>query len=656
MTAKKAPQTEDDSGKVVSLRAVMGDETEPVAVNELVAMIRDGWMSQLADPTYAETLLRYHHEAGEAWDAIEAAARKHRQKRRLGQILKDEAARQHAVPGEQLIPDNPGTGFEQIDEADKSADRPTPPTSMAHLPFEEDAKTRVTEEVNREFAVVQVRNGISIMKECQTEEEDGTPGRTYIDIWDQGSLKGWFANKPVKYIHYDPSARSDHRFKVVETTKDRIWWCHPDRAEYKAIVFDPGTPPEESRAKEIYNLWNGWGVDPDPDASCDMILNHIYEIWAQRDEQLYTWILDWFADIVQNPKDKSGTSLFIVSKEQGTGKSVIFEELLSRVLGRAYVQLDDIDRLSNQFNAYVQGSLLCYLDDAADLDNPRHEHFLKTAITAKHILIEEKHKNAYQISDFKRIAGTLNKKPDAERIVPADEHQRRYTIVEASTARKGDHGYFQALREEIHNGGAEAFLHHLQTRQIGENEQGVKWIRWPYTTRAVRQQAMQNADVVTHFWYQFLDRGGLSVSEADKLQVNAGWPGYVPYSEFYDHVFRPKAYTVRARGEPIPAQKRFLERSQEIFGNLVRKTRPSANNNPIEGRPYLLEFEDRASMKGAFEIYFGIADPGWSDEGERKIDPDADVPEDDAFDGLADQSDGDTALAASGYDPDEWLA
>ncbi len=54
-----------------------------------------------------------------------------------------------------------------------------------------------------------------------------------------------------------------------------VWWNkHPGRRSYKnGVVFKPGGCPDTA-----YNLWKGFAVEPDPNASCELFLKHVLEI------------------------------------------------------------------------------------------------------------------------------------------------------------------------------------------------------------------------------------------------------------------------------------------------------------------------------------------------------------------------------------------
>ena len=61
-----------------------------------------------------------------------------------------------------------------------------------------------------------------------------------------------------------------------------------------------------------YNLWRGFAVEPNPRgaAGCPKFLAHIRDNAARGVEEIYVYIISFFADMVQHPDAKPVVSMF----------------------------------------------------------------------------------------------------------------------------------------------------------------------------------------------------------------------------------------------------------------------------------------------------------------------------------------------------------
>lgn len=76
---------------------------------------------------------------------------------------------------------------------------------------------------------------------------------------------------------------------------------------------------------DIYSYFRGYEYEVLNEVDESVIegyLKHVHDVICNEDEELYEYVLNWFAYIVQNPCGKTGTVLLLIGK-QGTGKNVL---------------------------------------------------------------------------------------------------------------------------------------------------------------------------------------------------------------------------------------------------------------------------------------------------------------------------------------------
>jgi len=137
------------------------------------------------------------------------------------------------------------------------------------------------------------------------------------------------------------------------------WEESPKRREYTGIGFYPlGQEPLGH-----YNMWKGFAVEPNPDSSCTLFLDHLRYVVCNEDEAAYEYLLNWMAYNVQHPLEMPQVAIALKGK-QGVGKSLpieyygwIFGE------GRHFLAVTNPKHLLGDFNAHQKNALLIFADE-----------------------------------------------------------------------------------------------------------------------------------------------------------------------------------------------------------------------------------------------------------------------------------------------------
>ena len=78
---------------------------------------------------------------------------------------------------------------------------------------------------------------------------------------------------------------------------------------------------------------------------------------ANNDEEVYEYILNWFAQVLQKPCQKTKTCLVLKSIE-GTGKG-IFIDMIGKIMGNdTYLFCTDMEKILGRFYKQAVGKLL----------------------------------------------------------------------------------------------------------------------------------------------------------------------------------------------------------------------------------------------------------------------------------------------------------
>ena len=164
--------------------------------------------------------------------------------------------------------------------------------------------------------------------------------------------------------------------KLKTVPKGIMWLKSPRRRSYEQVDFRPG---EEDDGHTL-NLWGGWTMQPDKEAyeagGCDGFLELVYSIICGEDGELAVWLMNWMANIVKEPMQKSMTAPVIIGKE-GAGKSLMVA-YFGVILGPAYTVVTQDKHIIGPFNRHLAGTLLLHSEEALYGGDRKHASVIRS--------------------------------------------------------------------------------------------------------------------------------------------------------------------------------------------------------------------------------------------------------------------------------------
>jgi Family of unknown function (DUF5906) len=326
-----------------------------------------------------------------------------------------------------------------------------------------------------------------------------TPEDKFEKLLGVGPFKDWFANRWV--------VRDGKRLPLAT-----YWLQHPQRRQYEGLEFAPG----KSRPG-YFNLWRGFAVQP-RQGDCSKFLAHLKDNVCAGDEEIFHWVVGWFASIFQRPDKKFGTSLALRGK-QGAGKTIV-GRMIGSLLGDHYALLSDPRYITGRFNSHMNACLLLHADEAFWAGDRAAEGRLKDLVTGDLHFVEFKGKEPVRLQNHIRLFITGNH----DWIVPAGHDERRFAVLDVGDDHMQDTPYFAAIDEEMDNGGREALLHYLLTFDLS----GVDLRAIPRTA-ALLQQKISSLNSLEAWWLDVLQRGELpwGCQEERHCPANRLFDGYI---------------------------------------------------------------------------------------------------------------------------------
>jgi len=266
-----------------------------------------------------------------------------------------------------------------------------------------------------------------------------------------------------KVLFDEQERRLVHRDDVMNLIPDGSWALVRQHHDWRVarddeIDFDPS----ESDPRVRCNLFGGWPIKPVA-GQCDKILELLqYQCDGEANwQEVYDYILKWIAYPLQHPGAKMRSAI-VVHGPQGTGKNLFWEDLVGAIHGR-YAMVINQDALEDKHNDWASKKTFIVADEVVSSTEKFHnKNKLKVMVTGASIRINPKHVAGHQERNCINMVFLSNERMP----LVLEEDDRRHCVIWVPP--KLDKDFYQAVADEIRNGGVEAFYHHLLNLDLGD--------------------------------------------------------------------------------------------------------------------------------------------------------------------------------------------
>lgn len=384
-------------------------------------------------------------------------------------------------------------------------------------------------------------------------------------------------------------------FYDVYENPAKIFLKHPNSRRYTGWCMDPSGKHVGGR----YNLFDGFGVKA-VQGPWQKIKNHFMEVLADGNLEVYEWLLDYHADMLQNP-GKPGKVLIAFRGEKGTGKSS-HGIILGKLLGKHCVKISHENHLTTNFNAHLEHAIAVIVEEGFWANNKKGESIIKDYITSPRIRIERKGRDSYEVANYCHFFMNTN----SDWAVNASEDERRYAVFDVSNKYRGNKEYFDELYAEIENGGLSGFLYEMINRDISSFN-----VNKIPKTEALADQKLLSLRGAQSWLYHCLIEGRIGYcsweEEGPEIPANDAYIDYSAFSKKVRNEYRPE--DVRAFGKSV---------HKTLGDDLIKITRPWSKVETTRKRYW--KFGSLEQCRKAFERRFGLNNFNWEIGDETTLD------------------------------------
>jgi len=302
------------------------------------------------------------------------------------------------------------------------------------------------------------------------------------------------AYAPLPKVRERTETKQGPGWKETEATVAWLQW--PQRCAVGSLTYqplragsqEPRLTPHEDPFRSTWNVWPGWGVEPDAGAHPEGVqpfLDVVDHVFSGAEPGAKEWFLRWLACPLQNPGAKLFTAVLLHGRGQGTGKSLM-GHTMKRIYGANYTEIGN-EELASTFNGWAARRQFVLGDEIAGSDKREFMDKLKRMITQPVVRVNEKNLPAYELADCANLLLTSNH-PNALSL--RDEDRR--VFVHHVTAPSLDDEFYMPYYLWLDTGGAACLFDYLLRLPLGDfNEKS----RAPMTSAKAAMIAHSYSDV-----------------------------------------------------------------------------------------------------------------------------------------------------------------
>jgi hypothetical protein len=261
------------------------------------------------------------------------------------------------------------------------------------------------------------------------------------------------------------------------------------------------------------------------------ILSHIYVVWANKDDNLYKYIMSWVSYPIRMLK-KTEVAM-CVTGDPGSGKSTICEFLHKHIYGEDISEIvDNFDPILQRFNGLIRGKMFISVDDQDRADNNKFltdfQKF-KPKITGTTSQIENKGKEFYKAANV----NTFCVCSDQDIPIIINDKDRRYVVLKTNDIYVKNTDYFNYIYSECFNQDVgNLFYSYVRSEEFKEI---VVPIIPVYMTEAKEDIINSLRPAPEKFFDEVFKEGGISIPDnLIKVKINNGKQKvYIPTPPFF---------------------------------------------------------------------------------------------------------------------------
>ena len=177
----------------------------------------------------------------------------------------------------------------------------------------------------------------------------------------------------------------------------------------------------------------------------DIMLSYVKDVWANGNEEVFAYLLKWFANVAQGKKN---TICPFLKGDQGIGKTTFVEFLVDFAFGKSVCCKGKSDHLKGQHNLQLLGKIFVYFEELqifSDKEWYAIDSELKDMITSNYASYTDKYEKRFEAENLNNYIIITNK--TSLRGIDG----RRYFVLDLNPCRMNDFEFYKNLKDKCFN-------------------------------------------------------------------------------------------------------------------------------------------------------------------------------------------------------------
>lgn len=283
-----------------------------------------------------------------------------------------------------------------------------------------------------------------------------------VEKW--SSFVGDYKNLGIKYAEFSKDSMSITTLTAAKALEDT-----PELhiTQIENVPYHPWEPDPLEGREYALNIFTGYKAQLVEEVNMELIipiLDHIREILAGGNEEVYEAFLNYLAYGLQSPRERPGVMPILYGERGGEGKGLFVNWLCKHVYGEKISYIGaGVDNIIKRSGCML-GKVFIFLDELASVEIDGGKAWinifetLKPKITDAKIELRSLYKMPIIMDNYTRwIACTNNSNP----VPTKGGHERRSYIAQVSAKRVGDFEYMNRMANLLNQESANHFYTYL---------------------------------------------------------------------------------------------------------------------------------------------------------------------------------------------------
>lgn len=346
---------------------------------------------------------------------------------------------------------------------------------------------------NRELLVKKMNDfGLAVIKNnvgsVFAEISEKGHGQKDVRAHNETTLKYSWA----PYFFVQKKVTATGKESLLTTPAYQVWAQHSQRQEYTEIAFDP----KGACGPGALNLWSDIPCG-ESEGDIEGFKWLVEKALCNGNKVMSEWLFDFLAHIFQRPEEKP-TVVPVLIGDEGTGKGLLCDGFLGRMLKNFYLRVSTATNVSHRFNKPLAFRLVTFIDEAVWRGDANEDGILKNLIGSDTLSIEEKFGAIYSVNNYSRYFLASNN----AQAVAVGRTNRRFVVIESNPEVAGRPELFKSIWNEVRRGPILEAVHHwLLNRDISHFDP----FNLPKGNIMGEEAKLATAGVVASFWAEVME-------------------------------------------------------------------------------------------------------------------------------------------------------